>query len=452
MLIRLELPLRSAPNRPLRVRPFRWRKGEKAHQMPTTMIDLLVGSRSVRFLLLAIVPAMTSAPSQVRADTSDQGHATLRVATYNTSLFRNRSGQLVDDLERGNQQARHIAEVLQRVRPDIVLLNEFDYDAEHRSAELFCRRYLAVAQNDQSPIEYAYRYTAPVNTGEPTGLDLDKDGKSTGPGDAFGWGHHPGQYGMLVLSKYPIAAAEVRTFQQFLWRHMPDHLMPIDPQTGDAYYTSEAQQSLRLSSKSFWDVPVVVGKGPGALLHLLCSHPTPPVFDGPEDRNGRRNHDEIRLLVDYIDGETGGYLADDAGRRGGLKRGERFVVLGDLNADPFDGGGYPNAIAQLLEHSAVDNSVVPQSDAGPYHARLKAKANQSHIGSARHDTANFSNEGHGNLRLDYVLPSRDLGVVDAGVFWPLPGKPGSQAAKASDHRLVWVDLQIGGLGEAEAEK
>ena len=38
----------------------------------------------------------------------------------------------------------------------------------------------------------------------------------------------------------------------------------------------------------------------GKTFHLLASHPTPPVFDGDEDRNGKRNHDEVRLIADYI--------------------------------------------------------------------------------------------------------------------------------------------------------
>ena len=31
-------------------------------------------------------------------------------------------------------------------------------------------------------------------------------------------------------------------------------------------------------------------------------------------------------------------------------------------------------------------------------------------------------------------------TLDAGVFWPKRGAPGSDWVTASDHRLVWVDL------------
>jgi hypothetical protein len=40
-----------------------------------------------------------------------------------------------------------------------------------------------------------------------------------------------------------------------------------------------------------------------------------------------------------------------------------------------------------------------------------------------------------------VLPSRGLGVLQAAVFWPLPGQPGAEASAASDHRAVYVDIR-----------
>jgi endonuclease/exonuclease/phosphatase family metal-dependent hydrolase len=277
---------------------------------------------------------------------------TIRVATYNTSLFREADGQLVKDLARGdNDQARKIAEVIQRVRPDIVLLNEFDYDAGGKAAELFRTKYVGVGQNGLEPIKFNYSYSAPVNTGKPSGRDLDNDGNANGPNDAIGFGRHEGQYGMLVLSKYPIDRDNVRSFQKLLWRDMPGALLPTDPKTQKPFYDDGDLAVLRLSSKSHWDVPIKVPAKEGRnafVLHLLCSHPTPPVFDGPEDRNGRRNHDEIRLIADYIGGKKADYLVDDKGQRGGLAADALFVIVGDLNCDPVDGAGMRGAMDQLL--------------------------------------------------------------------------------------------------------
>ena len=368
----------------------------------------------------------------------------VRVATYNTSLFRDQAGGLVRDLEGGeNRQARRIAEVIQRVRPDVMLVNEFDYDADGRAAKLFLEKYLAVGQNGGEPIHYAAHFTAPVNTGRPSGRDLDKDGRPGGPADAIGYGQHEGQYGMLVLSRFPLDRDAVRTFQTFLWRDMPDAMLPIDPRTGKPFYDDEDLATLRLSSKSFWDVPIELpgtDGGPAAVIHLLCSHPTPPVFDGPEDRNGRRNHDEIRLVADYISPDRADYLVDDTGRRGGLDPAAQFVILGDLNCDPVDGQGVPGAMDQLLGHPRVNASFVPTSAGGPLVVAKFADQNAGHRGDPAHVTSDFTGEGHGNLRIDYALPSRGVKVIDSGIFWPPPGEAGSDAVTASDHRLVWIEV------------
>jgi hypothetical protein len=55
--------------------------------------------------------------------------------------------------------------------------------------------------------------------------------------------------------------------------------------------------------------------------------------------------------------------------------------------------------------------------------------------------------GPGNLRADYVLPSRNLQMLAARVFWPLSTDPlfrlvGVFPFPTSDHRLVWVDVGV----------
>jgi hypothetical protein len=397
---------------------------------------------TIRALLIALTFSILCAFPSRAAPPDD---AAIRVATYNTSLFRDQADQLVRDLEPGdNEQARHVAEVIQRVRPDILLINEFDYDAAGRAAEVFRTKYLVVGQNGCEPIEFAHYFIAPVNTGRPTGRDLDKDGRLGGPADAVGYGQHEGEYGMLVLSRFAIDRDRVRTFQKFLWLDMPGALLPTDPQTGKPFYTDEDLTILRLSSKSFWDVPIevpAIGGSRSFALHLLCSHPTPPVFDGPEDRNGRRNHDEIRLLADYTDPSKSDYLIDDAGQHGGLPASESFVIVGDLNCDPVDGQHVAGAIEQLLKHPRVDASFIPTSRGGPLTIQQHPDQHTHNHGNPAHVTSNFTGEGHGCLRIDYALPSRGLTVIDGGVFWPAPDEPGSEAVTASDHRLVWIDIR-----------
>ncbi len=393
---------------------------------------LLLGA--VLTLAACAPPAPVAGPS-TREGAPPVPAPTIRVATFNASLYDD-AGGLVGRLATGDAQARAVAAVIQRVRPDLLLLNEFDYDADGRAAAQFVRDYLGVSQDGLPPVDYAHRYFAPVNTGVPSGLDLDGDGRTDGPGDAWGFGRHPGQYGMLVLSGFPIDTARVRSFQQFRWADMPGALVPQAPDAASPFYPESIWRQLRLSSKSHWDVPV---ETPFGTLHLLAHHPTPPVFDGPEDRNGRRNHDEIRLWADYIDPARGGYLVDDAGGRGGLGADAMFVIAGDHNADPVDGDSAPGAIAQLLAHPRVDASVVPASETGALAATAAGGVNASHRGDPRHDTGVFGARA-GNLRLDYVLPARGITVQAAGVHWPREGEPGAAAAQASDHRLVWIDI------------
>ena len=362
--------------------------------------------------------------------------ASFRFATYNVSLYRDKAGELANDLEKGNDQAHKIAKVVQTIRPDVLLLNEFDFDAEGRSAQSFIEEYLGVDHGESLRIEYPFHFTAEVNTGVPSGIDLDYDGSSDRWNDNYGFGKHPGQYGMLVLSKFPIRMEKVRTFRKLLWKDMPNAAIPINPDTNENFYSAEAWGVMRISSKSHWDVPIEVD---GKTVHFLVCHPTPPVFDGPEDRNGKRNHDEIRLFADYISPDKSGYIADDNGRRGGLD-GRYFVIAGDLNADPNDGASYGNAARQLTEHPLVNSSVVPQSSGGVEAGQQQANA--EHAGDTAHDTADFDDRSTGNLRADYVLPSRTLNVLDAGVFWPKKSDPQYELVRATDHRLVWIDVRI----------
>jgi hypothetical protein len=373
----------------------------------------------------------------------------VRFATFNASLNRNVDGQLITDLSTpGTAQAATVAEIIQRVRPDVLLINEFDFDARGLAARLFQRNYLSVGHNGAAPIHYPFRFVAPSNTGIPSGFDLDNNGTVGGGNDAFGFGDFPGQFGMAVFSRFPILRHRVRTFQLFLWKDMPGALLPDDPATPAPadWYSPEELAVFRLSSKSHWDLPVLIG---GKVVHTLVSHPTPPVFDGPEDRNGRRNFDEIRLWADYVVPSRSRYLYDDQGGRGGLAPGASFVIMGDQNSDPLDGDSVPGAAQQLLENPRVNTSLTPTSPGGPEQAALQGGANLTHRSDPAFDTADFADvPGPGNLRADYVLPSRDLRMLQARVFWPLSSDPlfrlvGVFPFPTSDHRLVWVDVRVG---------
>jgi hypothetical protein len=391
--------------------------------------------------LLALTIPVSAAPQD------GKGQVPVRFATFNASLNRFNAGDLATELSLpGSPQPDVIAEIIQRTRPEVLLINEFDYDATGVAAQGFKENYLEVPHGDAQPIEYPYWYVAPSNTGVPSGFDLDNNGAVGGPNDAFGFGFFEGQYGMAVFSMYPIDNDNIRTFQMFLWKDMPGALLPDDPNTPEPadWYSSEELEVFRLSSKSHWDIPIQFD---GKTVHFLVSHPTPPVFDGPEDRNGTRNYDEIRFWADYVIPSRSDYIYDDAGKWGGLEPGAMFVIAGDQNSDPLDGDSIPGAIQQLLEHPLVNTKMTPSSEGAVQQAELQGGANDTHLSDPAFDTADFSDSAPGNLRADYVLPRKNLRIVDAGVFWPLSSDPlfplvGTFPFPSSDHRLVWVDVHV----------
>ena len=364
---------------------------------------------------------------------------TVRVATFNISMGLEEAGAMARALGSGDNDRLHqVAEILQRVRPDIVLLNEFDFDPEIDAAALFNQQYLAQGLNGQAAIQYPYHFRAPVNTGIDSGLDLDGDSRSGGPGDAWGFGHFPGQYGMLVLSRFPLREASSRTFRNYRWSSLPGALRPANPD-GSFFYPDPVWQQLRLSSKSHWDLVFEIG---GRELHLLAHHPTPPVFDGPENRNGRRNHDEIRFWLEYTRPEGAPFIIDDNGVSGGISPGASFIIAGDFNADPRDGDSLQPAIGQILGAGWTNDRCIPTSRGAREANERDGGVNTNQQGDPAADTADFNDRYTGNLRLDYVLPSSGLAISGCGVFWPGSDEDGHGLVTGSDHRLVWLDLAL----------
>lgn len=317
---------------------------------------------------------------------------------------------MLRDIEDGKdaQIAAAIA-VIAETAPDILLLTGFDWDYDGAALRVFADR-----------LAYPHRFAARPNSGMASGLDLDGDGKTGGAGDAQGFGRFSGEGGLALLSRYPIEADAAQDFSGFLWRDLPGNLIE------GAGLSPEAMAAQRLSSTAHWDVPLRVG---GQSLHLLAWAATPPVFDGPEDRNGRRNHDEAAFWLRYLDGDLP--MTPPKGP---------FVLLGDANLDPVDGEGRADALRALLAHprlqdprpASVGAAMVPQTG-----------RNAQHGGEAALDTADWDDARIGNMRVDYVLPSRDLTVLGAGTFWPAPEAPMARtAATASRHALVWVDISL----------
>jgi len=394
--------------------------------------------------LLAALALTIPATSLLAQDTTPAKPVAIRVATYNLEDVR------PSDVRNGHQpRLKQLAETIQRIRPNVILLNEIAFGAEDdygrnatgaTTARRFNELYLRVAQREGlSPLRYRV-YTARPNTGMPSGYDLNHDGqiKTSFPlpepsdpvtgrppaqtdsgraygNDSWGFGTFPGQYGLALLVDERLEVDEdaIRSFRLFPWRAMPDAVLPRD-ENGDLWYQDEVLDMVRLSSKTHMDIPVKLPNG--AVVHFLVSHPTPPAFDGSEMRNQKRNHDEIRFWADYI--LNADYIVDDKGVQGGLGAEREFVILGDLNADPDEGSSYRDPMDRyLLANSRINSSLVPVSDI-PI-PDLDAD-----------DTARFG------LRVDYVLPSAGIRPLRGGIWRTL------DVESPSDHFPVWMDLAV----------
>ena len=358
----------------------------------------------LRSLLTAI---LIFGATQLAADT-------IRVASFNTELERSGPGLLLRDITSGKDpQVAAVVEVIALADADVIALQSIDWDLEG----LALRALMAELEKAGAP--YPYFYTAQPNSGRASGYDLDGDGRLGEPEDSWGFGSFTGQGGIAVLSRFPIRIKEVSDFSGFLWRDLRAALLPVNDD-GTLFPSEQVYLEQPLSSTAHWAVPIDLPNG--ETLTLLTFKATPPVFDGPEDRNGRRNHDEIVFWQAYLDGAFG--PVPDS----------RFVIAGDSTLDPDDSEGRREAMQAVLSDARIVDPA--QSSEGG-----AAAGGQGHAGPDALDTVDW--DGPGRLRVDYVLPSPDWTVTDAGVLWPGKDAPEHDVViLASRHRLVWVDLAL----------
>jgi hypothetical protein len=330
---------------------------------------------------------------------------TLRVATYNPELARNGPGLLLQALRKGDDpQVQAVVAVLVRLDADIVVLTGIDYDyGQAALTEL-------AATLRQAGADYPHILALRPNSGVQTGLDLDGNGKTGEARDAQGFGRFAGSAGIAVLSRFPFG--EVRDFSGLLWRDFPGADLPPD-------MTAAARDIQLLSTSGHYEVSVLPGD---RSLRLLTWYATPPVFDGPEDRNGRRNKDEALFWLRLLEGALP-WAAPEA----------PFVILGQSNLDPVDGDGLHQGMKALLGSAALQ-------DPAPRGTATRQDPGQG--GDPALDTALYG-KGLGGLRVEVLLPSSGVQVLASGVLWPADSDPfAAILAAASRHRPVWADIVL----------
>jgi len=319
----------------------------------------------------------------------------LRLAVLHSELGRDGPGLLLRDIRRNEADILAARDVILAARPDILLLLRMDYDLNNTALHAFAD--LLGEGGHPLPHRFALR----PNTGMATGLDMDGDGRTGTPDDAQGYGRFAGAGGMAILSRYPIEGDAVQDHSAFLWRDLPDALIPL--QDGATFPSPEVFAIQRLSSTGHWQVPVRLPDG--RVLTLLTWHAGPPVFGGRLDRNRRRNHDENAFWQHLLNGALPVTPPTAP-----------FALMGNSNLDPDAGDGIRSAMQALLTHPALQD---------PQPAGRRP-------GTTTDDTATaYWPDGPGPMRVSFILPDASAQVLDSGTLWPEP---------PARHALVWTDI------------
>jgi len=379
-------------------------------------------------------------------------------------------------------QIRNVAAIIQTNRPNVLLMAEFDSNGtgdDKRALVAFQENYLSVAQSTEGaggeanlePISFPYFESYASNTGLASGYDLNNDGKIVTDvndvpdtpwdyaNDAWGYGVFHGQYAFALVSQYEIDTENTRSFQEFKWKDLNNaeiptiticdsewNKIPEGMECGDEWYTEAEWNEVRLSSKTHIDAPIIIPTADGdQVVHLLLSHPTPPAFD--TGKNVAQNAAEVEFWHYYINDAD--FIYDDAGITGGLEAGAKFVIMGDLNLDTQDGDGISSVMQALHDDELVNQDVMngalyPVSNGA---TEFAIDEGETHPMPER-ITSTFG------LAVDYAMPSANLNVTEAAVYWPATFEDGRLLVNdirigdgedkdiSSDHRMTWFTTEL----------
>ena len=300
-------------------------------------------------------------------------------------------------------------------------------------------------------IDYAYRYTPNTNTGVASGFDLNNDGwwvattpsvSAVSPGS---WFHH--------LLRFEIVG--VRSFQNFRWKDMPGNL------------TNDPTASCRISTAPMRSMRFACPQEPWTWsatreVHFLTAHPTPPTFDGAEDRNGKRNHDEIRFWSDYVSGGATAATSTTTRAAAAACSGCEVRHRRRLQRRPAGWRRLRRSDRPTARQSAGEFAMTLASAGGGRHrpgSEQEAPISRSaaippttpptsRIGAGQPSGGLRCLRRHGDQRFGVFWPTDEVqgDSNDTGALFDLVGTSATRTSTpdfpSSDHKAVWVDVQV----------
>jgi len=367
----------------------------------------------------------------------DADPAGLRYGHFNIKELS--TDKLLDDAD---QQVNAAAEVIARFNPDIVDINELQYDIEGLpTGDMPGAAYPVEPGGIDGGAENAQRLADRIAAANPDAtydhvlITVGNSGMwwdDTGDFDSWslrGWGDWEGRFNTAVLSKFPILRDEVRVISDLAWEDLPDNqLADMEAEIGMV-----PPAGFPLFEKALIIVPVDLGT---ETLYLVLLHPvaSPSRFDVI---NPYRNYDELHALALFLDGTLPGVEP--------LPAGAKFIISGDLNADPdsSDSDGIAGAAQLVTEHPSVV-AVFPEG-AGTEGRNGEYNTYMSGCGNDDGETVEDPRDAF-QLQLDYILPSVTIGEpIDQAIFFPdfqSAREDFDLACYASDHRFLWADLDL----------
>lgn len=331
-----------------------------------------------------------------------------------------------------------MAQVLDRFRPDILSINELQFDIENvpeaglpgapstvqpgDACQAKNARRLADRLHALNPeLRYDYAVVAMGNSGvEFQTTEEVADNFKVRPDEFLG------RYSLGLISRYPILHDQVRVLHDLAWHDLPGNSIDAIREDLDI----EVPEGYWLFEKAIVVVPIDVN---GSILHVVLLH---PMTSGFHPMNPYRNHDELRALQLWLAGEL------DAPGWEPLPEDAMFVLIGDWNVDPEDGDGDRASLPQVLSSPRVVTHF-PEGEGGT--KGVNPRRNTFLSGCGREDgTLPWNPQNKMQMQLDYMLPSTTIGQpTESGIFWPTyPSEDWNLACRASDHRLMWEDLAL----------